>query len=552
MKKRLICLVSIFLFLGFTTGAFAGAPFDTAVFSAATGVVDIPGVEVDGLHYHVQLQLNGRGEFEISSMVLTDHSAGTADDTDPAFVGDLALGAFFDGTSGKVFLPFVSVDGSLYWVVLELASANPLTLRVAALGPALFADTPDQLSSEDGACIGALDYIKENQNSGSLSMTSDLLATITASSSPYCQATHSLAAFFGVSVYGEGSNPIERNSTLAWELARQSAAAGNSYGQYVLAFLYAQDTDNITSADSGYSHLWNSISAAQGNSWGENSVGVDYVYGSYVKRKAGTAYYYYSLASAQDNKLAQKNLAILCIELGLLDQATSLLTGLTLGGDSEAMYYMAQIEYMNQAYDKAFDWAEMSAERANPAGQSLLSDFYYYGIGVSVDDGQAFYWAQQSAQLGYPVGQRQLGLYYYYGVGVDADVAESNAWYEKAALQGDSYSQTALGDYYCFDIENYQQALYWYELAVQAGNPYAQNNLGWMYTEALGVTPDYAYAIQLYTLSYQALGLAETAWNMGYAYEKQGNTVSACEWYNVALAADPQNQIYIESAAGCQ
>ncbi len=102
----------------------------------------------------------------------------------------------------------------------------------------------------------------------------------------------------------------------------------------------------------------------------------------------------------------------------------------------------------------------------------------------------------------------------------DVRPQEAAALYEKACLRGGAASCTNLGYLYRNALgvsQDYARALDLYQQGCEGGNAIGCTNLGYLYDEGLGVTQDYARAIDLYQQGCEG-GDANGCTNLGYLY----------------------------------
>ena len=73
-----------------------------------------------------------------------------------------------------------------------------------------------------------------------------------------------------------------------------------------------------------------------------------------------------------------------------------------------------------------------------------MGDCYYYGHGVEQDFEKAAYWFEISAEQGYTRAQIILGNCYKLGAGVPQDNKKAKMWYDKAKENGEEFDEELL------------------------------------------------------------------------------------------------------------
>ena len=163
------------------------------------------------------------------------------------------------------------------------------------------------------------------------------------------------------------------------------------------------------------------------------------------------------------------------------------------------MYFWG--EKIEQDYDMAVYFYQISAHKGNYIAQNNLGHCFEFGIGVSKDYRKAAEWYLKSAEQGYAPAQFNIGECYYYGQGVKKDRSEAIFWYIKAARQNEADAQYVLGNCYYKgkDIDrNYSEAVQWYKKAAEQGHRKAAEKLGDCYWEGKGVDSDEEVAAYWY------------------------------------------------------
>jgi TPR repeat protein len=137
-------------------------------------------------------------------------------------------------------------------------------------------------------------------------------------------------------------------------------------------------------------------------------------------------------------------------------------------GDNVSQYYIGHCyyygKYVEQNYDKAFEWYSKSSEGGNIKATFILGLCYYTGTGVKIDEKKAFELYLKSAKGGYRLALLTVGQCYFNGYGISKDESKAFEWYLKAAEKGSSYSQYIIANYYNdgkYIQKNEEKGFYW-------------------------------------------------------------------------------------------
>ena len=159
-------------------------------------------------------------------------------------------------------------------------------------------------------------------------------------------------------------------------------------------------------------------------------------------------------------------------------------------------------------YAEAVKWYRNSAEQGNANAQFMLSQCYFFGLGVDKDYAKAVEWLHKSSALHSAAMMAldhyaDLGKRYFYGLGVDKDYEMAADWYHKSALLGDATAQFMLGLCYFsgFGVKkrDLKQAVEWYCKSAKQGHANAQFMLGQCYFFGFGnIKEDQKQAVELY------------------------------------------------------
>lgn len=222
-------------------------------------------------------------------------------------------------------------------------------------------------------------------------------------------AQHRLIDFL---IHADPAAP-EYNEALVW---LHAFAANNSYGQFVLGYLYKQGRgvarDYVKAAQCFQA------AANQGLAVAENNLAYLYQEGLGVEKNPGKAFDLYLASAKEGNASAQYNVANLYIR------------GLGVPRD----------------YFQAARWFEAAANQGHPIAQHDLGVLYAGGLGVPMDYSQAVGWIRLAAQQGEAAAETDLGRLYEAGKGVPLDYSLAYVWFSRAVNDGDRSAKPLLKD----------------------------------------------------------------------------------------------------------
>lgn len=224
------------------------------------------------------------------------------------------------------------------------------------------------------------------------------------------------------------------------------------------------------------------------------------------------------------------------------DQAFALISEAAAQHYGRAEDVLGRMYQYRGIYDKAFFWYTQSAQEGYAPGESDLGHVYHYGIGTTLDYGQAKHWDEAAAAQGDGAGYNGLGDIYYFGQGVPHDYARALTYFRLAAAYGEPEGYIGIGDIYLYGFgvpQNYAIAKQNFLSAVRVGCGCGETTIGYMYELGLGVPANEAIAFAWYTLAARD-GDAQGESNLGQMYEVgRGTKVDigkAVYWYKVAVA----------------
>lgn len=213
---------------------------------------------------------------------------------------------------------------------------------------------------------------------------------------------------------------------------------------------------------------------------------------------------WFAKAAAQNNPLAQNNLANLLLKEAHpdLDTINRLFRRAAEAGSADGQFNLglaySQGRGLPQDKKTAAQWYEKAAEQGHASAIYNLGVLYEHGEGVAQDLSKALYWYGKSAESGNTDAQFNLGAMYSRGQGTEKDMRKAQIWYEKAAGQGNVDAMENLARIYYFELHNTKAAIKWWEKAAGAGRPIAQYNLGALYANGREISKDIDKARQLW------------------------------------------------------
>jgi TPR repeat protein len=143
-------------------------------------------------------------------------------------------------------------------------------------------------------------------------------------------------------------------------------------------------------------------------------------------------------------------------------------------------------------YLNCFYWLESSSESGSLASGSQVQYVSYWKKALDC--------FEKAAKQDNTVAMRNLALMYRRGIGIkQTDVIKTIAWYTKAAELGDSDAMTELAALYLGNEHtDYEKAKELCRKAAEQNNSNALCEMGWMFTEGIGVSMNYAVAMDYY------------------------------------------------------
>lgn len=203
---------------------------------------------------------------------------------------------------------------------------------------------------------------------------------------------------------------------------------------------------------------------------------------------------------------------------------------------------------VEQNYEKARKWLELSAYNGNHQAQNQMTAMYLKGIGIEPDYIAVEKWLKLSANTGNTQAAYTLGKLYLSGEHLPKNEVSAFSYIKQSAEQGNEYAQYTLGRMYeqgTGTQVNYIAAKQQYELAVEQNNPYAQYALAHLYVKQFAVPKDSPEVTQLYQTALQGFKAEHngtpsgfTAYRIAafyhYGLGVEHNPELAQEWYKIS------------------
>ena len=115
------------------------------------------------------------------------------------------------------------------------------------------------------------------------------------------------------------------------------------------------------------------------------------------------------------------------------------------------------------------------------------------GRGVEKDEKRSFELNAKAAASGDRDAVLAMGWYYFNGVGVDRDLGEARKWYRKSARQKQPGAMFTLGSI-SYEEGKFEEAMRWFESAVKEGHARSIYWIAKLYWRGLGVGRDRRHA----------------------------------------------------------
>jgi hypothetical protein len=166
---------------------------------------------------------------------------------------------------------------------------------------------------------------------------------------------------------------------------------------------------------------------------------------------------------------------------------------------NEKQEILNYFDEQNTTPQEVFRWLLNNQHNSNYI--DLLGNFYYSGIGISVDKHKAVELFQKATNLGNNIAQYDLGNCYLYGIGVEVDYNKAFELFKKSAEGEYSEGIVQLGN--CYENEfgtsiDREKAFELYQKAADLGSIPGTGNLAYCYQYGIGTDINKQRAFELY------------------------------------------------------
>uniref|UniRef100_A0A1B6D7T2 Uncharacterized protein n=1 Tax=Clastoptera arizonana TaxID=38151 RepID=A0A1B6D7T2_9HEMI len=248
-------------------------------------------------------------------------------------------------------------------------------------------------------------------------------------------------AFLG-KIYLEGSEVVKQDNDTAFKFFKKAADMGNPIGQSGLGIMYLQGNG----VERDYTKAWKFFSQAADQGWvdGQLQLGIMYFNGLGIRRDYKLANKFFNLASQSGHVLAFYNLAQMhATGTGMMRSCTTaveLYKNVAERGKWGEKLMEAHQHYRDLRFNEAYLTYSLMAELGYEVAQSNAAFMLDRGeINLWSADQELYvralmYWGRAAAQ-GYSAAQVKLGDYYYYGMGTSIDYETAAMHYRLASEQ---------------------------------------------------------------------------------------------------------------------
>lgn len=253
------------------------------------------------------------------------------------------------------------------------------------------------------------------------------------------EGDHMAQHFLGSFIY------LKKDRKYAYELLEKSAALGNMFAENQLGLIYSKG-DGIPRDDYAAIRFYRK-SAEKGNPNAMVNLANRYSYGMGLLEDEVKAAALIRMAADRGNVEAQYDMYNRCwTGCGVECDEVTALMWCRIAADK--WYAPAEralaLCYVNgdgvcKSEDEAFKWMKRAAEHGDLASSLDLSIWYSRGIGTEKNPGRAYYMALETAERGYEDAFWQVSYYFRNGIGVKKDVERADKWLVKA-LDSKSFS----------------------------------------------------------------------------------------------------------------
>lgn len=254
-------------------------------------------------------------------------------------------------------------------------------------------------------------------------------------------AGNAMAMAYLGKIYLDGSDEVPANNETAFKYFKKASELNNPVGLSGLGLMYLYGKG----VDKDYSKAHQYFLAAADQGWvdGQLQLGNMYFSGLGVKKDFKLANKYFSLASQSGHVLAYYNLGQMHAQgTGMLRScptAVELFKNVAERGRWGEILMQAHSDYREGRYDESFVQYALLSELGYEVAQSNAAFLLDRGEIPMLNTQEALvrallYWGRAAAQ-GYSAAQVKLGDYYYYGLGTSVDYETAATHYRLASDQ---------------------------------------------------------------------------------------------------------------------
>lgn len=303
-----------------------------------------------------------------------------------------------------------------------------------------------------------------------------------------------------------------------------AVCCSTSYATPVKKKVSARKTKVTTVNKDSLEHVALVNLAKKGDADAQNSLGVKYYTGKYVKKDYSTAIHWWATAAKQKHVKAIANMA-LCYQYGRgIQQDSVMATNL----------YKSSVKMGNKELLKERE--DLVDRKFNMFDSNLLADIYSQGIGVEKDKKKALKYYVLSAKNGNTDASLAAAKIYEQ----EQSYPEALNLYKSIASKN-SFASYKMGEYLVKGLGtrvDKSKAAGYLSQAAKSNVPNAMILLGDLYYQGEGVEKDMSKAVELYK-SASLTGASVTYWNIGIIYAKGGNGIdkdfyAAANWLALA------------------
>ncbi|XP_066245072.1 protein sel-1 homolog 1 isoform X1 [Euwallacea similis] len=254
-------------------------------------------------------------------------------------------------------------------------------------------------------------------------------------------AGNAMAMAYLGKIYLDGSDEVDANNDTAFKYFKKASELNNPVGLSGLGLMYLYGRG----VDRDYAKAFKYFMAAADQGWvdGQLQLGNMYFKGLGVKKDYKLANKYFNLASQSGHVLAFYNLGQMHAKgTGMLRSCTTaveLFKNVAERGRWGELLMQAHADYRDGLYNQAFVQYVLLAELGYEVAQSNAAFMLDRGEVPMLDISEGLirallYWSRAAAQ-GYSAAQVKVGDYYYYGLGTTVDYETAATQYRVAAEQ---------------------------------------------------------------------------------------------------------------------